>query len=316
MHASAASAWVYPLQGAYWLASSPTLLSIVLGFLVNSVVAAVAAVAGWSWLTYSWHAKVLGLLFGTSGLFGALGRLAALSCVLGESLSAVAVLLKKRADGLQAKLFLETLRLKGVERVAPVDGGEAARLRAEVAAARAAATAVAKQQQQQVRRRRGLLQQEKQGGSSTTSSATTTTTKVAAGLATALAMRAGKGALSLLVPGDTDGGLWRAARSLALAPVKMLLPPIIPLLSLLEGRDEALSLNRHYLELKGLNTPEERAKVADANALAFRSFGAACRLLGEVPVASIAFGLSNAVAAGLWAADTEKSGGGKLLGGG
>jgi hypothetical protein len=94
----------------------------------------------------------------------------------------------------------------------------------------------------------------------------------------------------------------------------MLLPPVIPLLSLLEGRDEALQLNRQYLSMKGLSA-EEQTKVADANSLAFRSFGAACRLLGEVPVASIAFGLSNAVAAGLWAADVEKSGGGKVLAG-
>jgi hypothetical protein len=302
MHASAASAWTYPLYGAYWLASSPSLLSIVVGFLVRSLLLSVGAVAAWLFLTYSWHARLLGHMFGTTGLFGALGRLAALSCVLGESLSAVALLLKKRADGLQQRLFLETLRLKGVERVAPVDGGEAARLRQEVATARAAAASAA---QQQVQSRRRKLQEAKKGDGAGSSAV--------AGVAASLAMRAGKSALALLVPGDADGSLWRAGRSLALAPVKILLPPVIPFLSLLEGRDEALALNKTYLEMKGLKTQEERAKVADANALAFRSFGAACRLLGEVPVASVAFGLSNAVAAALWAADTEKSGGGRLL---
>jgi hypothetical protein len=259
----------------------------------------------WYWLAYAFHARVLAHLFGAAGLLGVLGRLAALWCVLGESLSAVALALKKRADGLQAKLFLETLRLRGVERVRPADGAEAARLQQEVAAAKAAATADAQLQQ----RRRRLQQREDNAGGNAGGSAAL---RIAAGLATRLATGAGAGALALVVPGDADGKLWRVGRGLALAPVKALLPPLIPLLSLLEGRGEALQLNRQYLSMKGLS-PEEQSKVADANAPAFRSFGAACRLLGEVPVASVVFGLSNAVAAGLWAADVEKTGGGKVL---
>lgn len=301
---SALTAWTYPLYGAYWLASTPSLLSIVLSFLVSSVLWSVAAVVAWYWVAFAPHARLLAHLFGTAGLFGALGRLAALSCVLGESLSAVALLLKKRADGLQAKLFLETLRLRGVQRVAPLDAQEAARVRQEVATARAAAAA-------QLQRGRRLREEEanRRGGGGGKSAAAAG----AGGLAASLAARAARGALALVVPGDADGKLWRLGRSLALAPVKMLLPPVIPLLSLLEGRDEALQLNRQYLQLKGLASPEEQARVADANALAFRAFGAACKLLGEVPVASIAFGLSNSVAAGLWAADVETSGGGKVL---
>lgn len=115
------------------------------------------------------------------------------------------------------------------------------------------------------------------------------------------------------MPGDGDGKIKRLGRSLALAPFKALLPPIIPLLSLLEGRDEALSLQRQYLAMKGVASRDEQAKVADANAMAFRAFGAAARLLGEVPVASVAFAMGNAVAAGLWAADVEQRGGGRLL---
>lgn len=298
MNASPLTAWTYPLLGAYWLASSPSLLHIVLAFLIRSTLLSVAAVVCWYAWAYPLHARVLAAVFGTTGLFGLLGRLGALGCVLGESLSAVAFLLKKRADGLNQKLFVETLRLKGVERVKPVGAAEAARLRQEVATAKAAATAEAQLQRRRLQERR----KENKGG------------VLAASAAAALASRAATTALSLVVPGDSDGKLWRAGRSLALAPVKMLLPPVIPLLSLLEGRDEALQLNRQYLSMKGLSA-EEQTKVADANSLAFRSFGAACRLLGEVPVASIAFGLSNAVAAGLWAADVEKSGGGKVLAG-
>jgi hypothetical protein len=298
MHASPLTAWTYPLLGAYTLATSPQLLRIVSSFLLRSLSAAAAAALFWGWLAYAPHARALAAVLGADGLLGALGRLGALGCVLAESLSLVAFFVHKRADGLQGRLFEATLKLRGVERVSPLAPGEAARLREEAAAARAEAAA-------QQRRQRQERRQAASGGPGGAGG------RLLGG--GALASTAAKKALALLVPADGDGKAWRLGRSLALAPLKALLPPIVPLLSLLEGRDEALSLQRRYLAMKGVASREEQARVADANGLAFRSFGAAARLLGEVPVASAAFAMSNAVAAGLWAADVEQRGGGKLL---
>jgi hypothetical protein len=46
MRASPLTAWTYPLYGAYWLASSPSLLQIVLSFVVSSLALSAGAVVG------------------------------------------------------------------------------------------------------------------------------------------------------------------------------------------------------------------------------------------------------------------------------
>lgn len=276
---SALGAGTYPLAGISYLATTPRLLSRVARFL--GLTTGVSALAGLAWFRVAWsaHAAFISSIMGV----GLLSKAATVVLLFAEAMLPVMLLFGQRLEGLQGKLFDETLKLRGVN-VTPLSAADRERMAAFLAKQR--------------------------------------TTKKLLPAPPALHLPGPLGALSgivntavrfaynVVVPRPKEGFLVRKARDVITLPIKALVPLSLPVFALvMDGPAQAASLHQAWLERKGLSSAEEQAAVCQRHRGAYRAFGAVAAGLNYIPVLSWFLSLSNAVGAALWAADVEKKGG-------
>lgn len=262
------------------MVTTPRLLGRVASFL--GLTTGVSAVLGLAWIRVAWsaHMRFIGSLLGS----GFLATAATILLLLGEAAIPATVLFSHRLEGLQTTLFDETLKQQGAE-VHSVGPAERERMTSFLA----------------LQRQKGKAAPPK-----------INLPGPLGGLANEMAGFAYK----VVVPRPKEGFLVRRTRDLVTLPIKLSLPMLLPVFALaMDGPAEAASLHQHWLEKKGLGSSDEQLAVMQKHKNSYRAFGAVASTLNYIPVLSWFLSLSNAVGAGLWAADIEKKGGALFPGG-